>query len=64
MPRSKLTRCGVVLVLGAAGYCVGLPGRAGAFSYYSAAHLVAGDHFNSFVAPLSVGAHSRLEGRC
>lgn len=38
------------------------PSRLGFKLYYSLFDLLAGRHFNSFVAPLSLGAHSTLEG--
>ena len=38
------------------------PSRLGFKLYYSLAELLAGRHFNSFVAPLTLGAHTTLEG--
>ena len=40
----------------------GAPSRLGFKLYYNRSELLAGSHFNSFVAPLTVGARSRLEG--
>ena len=39
-----------------------LPSQLGFKLYYNESELLAGVHFNSYVAPLSVGAYSRLEG--
>lgn len=39
-----------------------LPSQLGFKLYYNESQLLAGTHFNSYVAPLSVGAASRLEG--
>jgi hypothetical protein len=38
------------------------PSRLGFKLYYSLSDLLAGRHFNSYVAPLTVGTHSSLEG--
>jgi hypothetical protein len=38
------------------------PSRLGFKLYYSLADLLSGSHFNSFVAPLTLGARSSLEG--
>ncbi len=38
------------------------PSQLGFKLYYSLSDLLAGSHFNSFVAPLTLGAHSSLEG--
>jgi|EP00945_MAST-04E_sp_MAST-4E-sp1_P002858 hypothetical protein len=39
-----------------------LPSRLGFKLFYNESELLMGNHFNSFVAPLSVGSYSRLEG--
>jgi hypothetical protein len=39
-----------------------LPSQLGFKLYYNESQLLAGTHFNSYVAPLSVGSASRLEG--
>eukprot|EP00040_Diaphanoeca_grandis_P022985 m.124399 g.124399 ORF g.124399 m.124399 type:complete len:424 (-) comp29059_c0_seq1:105-1376(-) len=39
-----------------------LPSQLGFKLYYNLTQLLAGTHFNSYIAPLSVGAHSQLEG--
>ena len=38
------------------------PSRLGFKLYYSLEDLLRGDHFNSYVAPLTLGTHSSLEG--
>ena len=39
-----------------------LPSQLGFKLFYNESELLAGKHFNSFTAPLSVGAYSKLEG--
>ena len=39
-----------------------LPSRLGFKLFYNESQLLLGDHFNSFIAPLSVGQRSQLEG--